>query len=178
MNKLKKMLSAMKEKMFDWKTNRLEKQVAQLQKNNEKLAQQLAELQGGRTTETMVPTKKNDEKNEKKRIYNEPPVDSKKGNESQRENRNEITSEKNESDFETKKLCKKRVSTMPFRSERPRKRSKKRCNFCRKRGHIQKECPCRQVLRNWLWNDEADEHTAEMQGVENAAKVEEHTTEM
>jgi len=43
--KLKKMLSAMKEKMFDWRTARLEKQVAQLQKNNDKLAHHLAELQ-------------------------------------------------------------------------------------------------------------------------------------
>jgi len=38
------MLSAMKEKIFDWKTARLEKQVAQLQKNNEKLSHHLAEL--------------------------------------------------------------------------------------------------------------------------------------
>jgi len=36
------MLSAMKEKMFDWKTTRLEKQVAQLRKDNEKLAHHLA----------------------------------------------------------------------------------------------------------------------------------------
>jgi len=32
----------MKEKMFDWKTTRLEKQVAQLRKDNEKLAHHLA----------------------------------------------------------------------------------------------------------------------------------------
>jgi len=43
----------MKEKMFDYKTNRLEKQVAQLRKDNKKLAQHLAELQGKRKTETM-----------------------------------------------------------------------------------------------------------------------------
>jgi len=36
------MLSAMKEKMFDWKTKRLEKQVAQLRKDNEKLVHHLA----------------------------------------------------------------------------------------------------------------------------------------
>jgi len=35
------MLSAIREKMFDWKTARLEKQVAQLRKDNEKLAHHL-----------------------------------------------------------------------------------------------------------------------------------------
>ena len=34
------------------------------------------------------------------------------------------------------------------------------------------------MLQNWLWNDEVDEHTAEMQGVENTVKVAEHTAEM
>jgi len=52
------MLSAMKEKMSDWKTNRLEKQVAQLQTKSEKLVQQITELQGGTIPETMVSSKK------------------------------------------------------------------------------------------------------------------------
>jgi len=38
-----KMLSAIREKMFDWKTKRLEKQVAQLRKDNEELVHHFAE---------------------------------------------------------------------------------------------------------------------------------------
>jgi len=116
-NKLEKMLSAMKEKMFDWKTNRLEKQVAQLQANNEKLAQHLEELQGGRITETMVPTKKNDDENIKNESIKEPPVEPNKGDNSQSETRSEITPEKHESNSETKELGEKRVKLMHFKNK-------------------------------------------------------------
>jgi len=172
------MLSAMKETMFDWKTDRLKKQAAQLQTKNEKLVQHIAELQGGNVTETMVPTRKNDDESKKKRIYKEPPVEPNKGENRQSKNRSKITPEKHESNSETKELCEKRVKPMHSMNKRPIKRSAKRCHFCRKRGHIQKECPSRQVLQNWLWNDEVDEHTAEMQGVKNTGKVAEHTAEM
>jgi len=42
-NKIRKMLSVVKDKMFDWKTERLEKQVAQLQKKTEKLVHGISE---------------------------------------------------------------------------------------------------------------------------------------
>jgi len=96
---------------------------------------------------------------------------------SQSENRSEITPEEHESNSETKELDENEKKLMHLKNERPRKRSAKRCNFCRKRRHIQKECPCRQVLQNWLWNDEVPKHTAEMPGVEDTVKVCEHTTE-
>jgi len=172
------MLSAMKEKMSDWKTNKLVRQVAQLQENNAKLAQQLAKLQGGNIAGTMVPTRKNDDEKMKKQSCKEPPVELNKGDNSQTKNRSEITPNKNEANSETKESCEKRVKLTHLKNKRPRKRSTKRCHFCRKRGHIQKECPSRQVLQDWLRNDEVDEHTAEMQGVENTAKIDEHTTEM
>jgi len=41
-------------------------------------------------------------------------------------------------------------------NERPVKRSRKRCHFCRKRGHLQKDCLSRRVLRRRL-RDEARE---------------------
>jgi len=41
-------------------------------------------------------------------------------------------------------------------NERPVKRSRKRCHFCRKRGHLQKDCLSKRVLRRWL-RDEARE---------------------
>ena len=36
------------------------------------------------------------------------------------------------------------------RNKRPRKRSNKRCHFCRKRGHIKKNCPIKQKCWNWM----------------------------
>jgi len=41
------------------------------------------------------------------------------------------------------------------RKESPRqvKTTKKRCHFCRERGHIEKDCKKRKKCRNWLWNE-------------------------
>jgi len=53
-------------------------------------------------------------------------------------------------------------------NKRPMKKSRKRCHFCRKRGHIQKDCLSKQMLRKWLWDDaseKVEEHPAEMQSV-------------
>jgi len=74
------MLSAMKEKMDDWKTKALAKQVNQLRTNNAKLEQQLAALQEGRITETMETTRKNPatnngDENIEKRFCEKTPVE-------------------------------------------------------------------------------------------------------
>ena len=47
-----RMLSAIKDKIDDWKTKDLAKQIIQLRKSNAKLEQQLAKLQVGRITGT------------------------------------------------------------------------------------------------------------------------------
>jgi len=41
------------------------------------------------------------------------------------------------------------------RKENPRqvKTTKKRCHFCRERGHIEKDCKKRKRCRNWLWKE-------------------------
>jgi len=49
-----------------------------------------------------------------------------------------------------------RNQSTPSVNERPVKRSRKRCHFCRKRGHVQKDCLSKRVLRKRL-RDEARE---------------------
>jgi len=45
------------------------------------------------------------------------------------------------------------------RKEIPRqvKTTKKRCHFCRERGHVEKDCQKRKRCRNWLWNESSNE---------------------
>ena len=43
-----------------------------------------------------------------------------------------------------------------YANKRTMKRSRKRCHFCRKRGHLQKDCLSKRMLRRWL-RDEARE---------------------
>jgi len=161
--------------MSDRKTNKLAKQLAQLRKDNAKLEQQLAELQAGKMTEIIRaikndPATKIGDDNIKEYVDEKTPDEFCRGKTSQNRTRSEVTPKKKKSNSETRESCKKRVKLTHIINKRPRKRSIKRCHFCRKRGHIQRDCPCRQVLQDWLWNDangEVDEHTAGMQGVEN-----------
>jgi len=113
------------------------------------LERHIAELQGSYTAETMEP--------KNKEIHDEPPVALKEGENSRSRDKSKETSN-NEINAETKELNKNKKDTIHFRNKRPRKRSTKRCHLCRKRGHIQKECPFSPVLQDWLWNDGEDKH--------------------
>ena len=146
---MKKMWSTTKDKMFDWKTNRAHKEALKYIQKNEKLEQHIAELQGSYTAEIMEPTIKNDDKSQKKEIHNEPPVALKEEENSRSKDKSEKTFD-NETNAEIKELNENKKDTIHFKNKRPRKRSTKRCHLCRKRGHIQKECPFSPVLQNWL----------------------------
>jgi len=148
----------MKDKISDWKTNNLVRQITQLRKDNAKLEQQLAELQAGRMTEIMEtirndPATNTGDDNIKKYIYEKTPDELYKGETSQNETRSEGTPKKKKSKSETKESCVKQVQPTHIINKRPRKMSRKRCHFCRKRGHIQRDCPSRQMLQKWLWDD-------------------------
>ena len=52
--------------------------------------------------------------------------------------------------------CEKQVQPIYSVNEGPVKRPRKRCHFCRKRGHLQKDCLSKHMLRKWL-RDEASE---------------------
>ena len=53
-------------------------------------------------------------------------------------------------------ICERQVQPTHFITGRPMNRSRKRCHFCRKRGHLQKDCLSKHMLRKWL-RDEASE---------------------
>ena len=55
-NNIKKMLSAIRDKILDWQTERAEKAVAQLQRKNERLAHYIDEALNG-TNSKIVPNK-------------------------------------------------------------------------------------------------------------------------
>jgi len=72
------------------------------------------------------------------------------------------------SNFKEEESCLKQVQQKHSKNKRPMKRSNNRCHFCRKRGHIQRDCLSKKMMRKWLWDDaseEAEEHLAEMQSV-------------
>ena len=165
---MKKAWNAMKEKRFDKRTKKLEKQALQYIQKNEKLERQIAESQGSKITKTMEPKTKKEDENKKKRDYNEPPVDLDKGKRSQRDEKSEEHTDKELND-DTRELEEDENIMIQLQDKKSSKQGRKRCHFCRKRGHLQKNCLNKKMLLNWLWNDaskKVKEHPAEMQSVE------------
>jgi len=134
---MKKAWNAMKEKRFDKRTKKLEKQALQYIQRNEKLERQIAESQRSKITKIM------DEKSE------------------------EHTDK--ELNDDTRELEEDEKIMIQLQDKKTRKQARKRCHFCRKRGHLQKNCLNKKMLLKWLWNDaskKVKEHPAEMQSVE------------
>jgi len=130
----------MKDKIDDWKTKNVAKQIAQLRKDNAKLEQQLADLQAGRPTKTIKIIRQDSVTNTgddhlKKHIYEQPPDELDQGENSQNEMRKEETHTKTKINPTKEEPCKNQTQQMRHMSKRPMKRSRKRCHFCRKRGH-------------------------------------------
>jgi len=165
---MKKAWNAMKEKRFDKKTKKLEKQAFQYIQRNEKLGRQIAESQGSKINKTRVLETKKEDENKRQRVHNEPSVGLNKRRNSQNdENSKEHTGK--ELNEDTRELEEDEKIMIQLQNRRPSKRSRKRCHFCRKRGHLQKNCLSKKMLRTWLWNDaskKVEEHPAEMQSVE------------
>jgi len=162
---MKKAWNAMKEKRFDRRTKKLEKQALRYMQKNEKLERHIAESQGDKITKTIVPKKKKENENKKKRVYNEPPVGLDKGKSSQSDEKSEEHTDKELND-DTRELEEDEKIIIQLQNKKPSKWSRKRCHFCRKRGHLQKDCLSKKMLQKWLWNDaskKVNEHPAEMQ---------------
>jgi len=152
------MLSVIKDKIDDWKTKNLAKQVIQLREDNVKLEQQLADSQAGKITEASETigddTAMNfGNDNIKKHIDKKTPDELYKGETSHNETRRKEAIKKMKSNSERKESCLKQVRKKNIMNKQQRKKIRKRCHFCRKRGHIQKECPGRKMIWNWLWDD-------------------------
>jgi len=152
---MKKLWNEMKERRFDERIKKLEKQALHYIQENENLERHIADLQGSNTVAIMETTKKNDDKVKK----------TKKGTKSVEKPNNKKISlkqsksdrdSKNDSESETKESDENGINSITLKRQQPRQGSRKRCHFCRKRGHVQKDCLSKRVLRRWL-RDEARE---------------------
>jgi len=152
------MLSVIKDKIDDWKIKNLAKQVVQLREEKEKLEQQLTKLQAGKITEASETIGDDTvinfgDDNIKKHIDKNTPNELYKRETSHNETRKKETIKKMKSNSEKKESCLKQVRKTHVMNKLQRKKMRKRCHFCRKRGHIQRECPGRKMIWNWLWDD-------------------------
>jgi len=137
--KMKEMWTAIKKRRFDKKTEKLQKQAIQYIKENEKLERHIAELQEGHQPENEQLTIRNDDTRRTEKIRNELLMAPTGG---------ENSKNKKKSDTTLNDKVK-----LHLKKKRPRKRSTKRCHFCRKRGHMQRNCVIKKFVLNWLWGD-------------------------
>jgi len=152
---MNKMWNVIKEKRFDERIKKLEKQALHYIQENENLEQHIADLQGSNTVEIMEITKKNDDGDKKTQKGTKPEEKPNNKKISQKQSKSDIVF-KHDSESETKESYDNGIDSIILKHKRTRKGSRKRCHFCRKRGHVQKDCLSKQVLRRWL-RDEARE---------------------
>jgi len=157
-----KVVNKLKDKIDDKKTKKLAKEIIRLREEIAKLEEQKMKLQAGRIPEPITEIKNNPatEKKSKKQTRKStcgnkiktyiqehpqeelPKEDTEQSRTGSEEDPNKIKPgaiKKNQ----TKKRSYGRQGKMPT----------KRCNFCRKRGHIERNFPSRQICRNWLWGE-------------------------
>jgi len=149
---MKKLWNEMKERRFDERIKKLEKQALHYIQENENLERHIADLQGSNTVAIMETTKENDDEVKK----------TKKGTKSVEKPNNKKISlkqsksdrdSKKDSESETKESDENGINSITLKHQQPRQGSRKRCHFCRKRGHLQKDCLSKRVLRRWLRNE-------------------------
>jgi len=154
---MKKWWKNLKEKEAVEKIKKLEEQALQYKQENEKLKRLIEPLlenkselskkqENSETTETITDSVDKEyytevKKKTKKKLNKCNGHGHDRGEESPKKIRSDIL-EQDKSTYSVNK--------------RPVKRSRKRCHFCRKRGHLQRDCINKRVLRRWL-RDEARE---------------------
>ena len=145
---MKKLWNEMKEKRFDERIKKLEKQALHYIQENENLERHIADLQGSNKVAIMETTKKNDDevKETKKGTKSMEKHINKKT--SQKQNKSYIGSE-HDSKFKTNESDESGINSITLKRKRPRKRSTRRCHLCRKRGHTKGECPFGPVVPEW-----------------------------
>jgi len=167
----------MKEKRFDKKTKKLEKQALQYIQKNEKLKRQVAELQENasgfskqqerpKTAEAipiLADLKSHSETKKSKKHAND-----KTGHDQEEEIVNTVRPDRlGQEDMKPSITMGKDTKTKVFykcglrghiahncktKNRNPRQANKitKRCQFCRKRGHIKRNCPIKQKCWSWM----------------------------
>ena len=131
--KMKETWNKIKQRRFDKKTEKLQKQALRYIKENEKLEQRIDEIQQGHQS---VNEQRNDDVRQTEKECNGLlMVSTAKTNGTNKKKSDTILNNKDK---------------LYLKEKRPRKRSTKRCYFCRKRGHLKKNCPAKQNCWNWM----------------------------
>jgi len=141
---MNKAWNAMK-KGFDKKTTNLKKPILNPIRRRKRLEQRITTLYENDKIEILKVTREGNVNSKRTQTFTKSPSHVNYPHESQSELVLKITSdaEKEGTDKEETKLISTKQKQTVIRKIR-------RCHMCRKRGHIQKDCPSKHMLRNWL----------------------------
>jgi len=129
-------------KGFDKKTPNLKEPILNPIRRGKRFTQKTTTLSENDRVETVNLTGKGDDHSKRTQSLTKSPLEVNHQNESQSEVVLKTTSDNvKEGSDEADKLIR-------SKSKRIRMRKTKRCHLCRKRGHIQKECPFNPVFQN------------------------------
>lgn len=135
---MKKMWTTIKERRLAKKAEKLQKEAIQYLVGGKKLERLIAELREDHQPENGQSTIRNNDIGETEKNRNELLMADKRGKSGTKKKGNMTLKDKDK---------------LHLKKRRPRKRSKKRCHFCRRRGHVQKNCVLKKFVLNWLRND-------------------------
>jgi len=144
---MKKMWNEMREKRFDEKIKKLEKQALHYIQENETLERHIADLRGSNTVVIMETAKKNEDEDKKTKRGNKLVEKSNNKKINQKQSRSDMDS-KQDSEPDTKGSGENGIKSTVLKQKRSRKGSV-RCHLCRKRGHTKGKCPFGPVLPEW-----------------------------
>jgi len=136
---MNKAWDAMK-KGFDKKTTNLKKPIMNPIRRRKRLEPRITTRFGNDKV-----TREGDVNSKRTQTFTKSPVDANYSHESQSELVLKMTS-----DAEKKGTDKDETKSISPKQKQTVERKTIRCHMCRKRGHIQKDCPSKHMLRNWL----------------------------
>jgi len=132
-------------KGFDKKTTNLKEPILNPIRRSKRLEQRITTRYENDRVETMKLTKKGDDNSKRTQSLTESPLDANHQHERQSDLVLKMTS-----DTEREGTDKDETKSISFKQKQTVARKTRRCHMCRKRGHIQKDCPSKHMLRNWL----------------------------
>jgi len=132
-------------KGFGKKTTNLKEPILNPIRGSKRLEQRITTLYENDRVEPMKLTKEGDVNSKRTQTLTKSPSDVNDPHESQSELVLKMTS-----DAEKGGTDKDEMKSISSKQKQTVARKTRRCHMCRKRGHIQKDCPSKHMLRNWL----------------------------
>ena len=132
-------------KGFDKKTTNLKEPILNPMRRSKRLVQRITTLYENDRVETMKSTKKGEDNSKRTQTITKSPLNADYQNESQSDLVLKTISDtvKEGTDQDEKK-------SISSQQKQTVARKRKRCQFCRKRGHLQKDCVSKHMFRKWL----------------------------